>query len=107
MKDRLDDVIDGLVREQFNGPVLDDGFCERVMGQIPARRRRNNWPLAAGFLAGLLACWANLWSASITYVGWQDWLTGELSVSVIALFLSMALMAILALTWIIAEADDQ
>lgn len=107
MNDETDDAIDVLLRQQFEGPVPADGFCDRVMAQLPARRRRNDWPLAAGALAGIATCWFSLWFSPITCVGWRDWLSGELSASAIALFIAMMGMAILALAWTIAEADDR
>ncbi len=107
MNDPVEVDIDALLREQFEGPVPANGFCERVMDQLPARRRRYRWPLAAGIIAGVAMCWFSLWSAQITYTGWRDWLSGELSGPAITLFLSMMCLAILALAWSIAEADDQ
>ena len=107
MNGEKEDAIDVLLREQFEGPVPADGFCDRVMNQLPARRRRNRWTLAAGALAGMATCWFSLWSAPIAHVGWRDWLSGEPSASAIALFVSMIGMAILALAWAIAEADDR
>ena len=107
MKDETDDVIDVLMRQHFEGPVPDDGFCESVMDRLPARRHRNKWPMAAGTVAGVAMCWFSLWSAPITSVGWQDWLSGEMSASAITLFIAMMSMAILAMVWTIAEAEDR
>lgn len=107
MTDEMEDAIDVLLREQFEGLVPDDGFCERVIEQLPARQRRVDWPLVAGTLAGAAMCWFSLWSAPITYVAWRDWLSGELSASAITLFISMMGVSILALAWTIAEADDR
>lgn len=107
MNDETDDVIDALLRQHFEGPVPDDGFCESVMDRLPARRHRNNWLMAAGTFAGVAMCWFSLWSAPIAYIGWQDWLSGEISASAITLFISMTSMAILAMVWTIAEAEDR
>ena len=107
MNDEMEDAIDQLLREQFEGPVSDDGFCDHVMAQLPASRRCNIWPLAAGTFAGLATCWFSLWFSPITYAGWRDWFSGELSASAIALFISMMSMTILALTWTITETDDR
>lgn len=106
MNGEKDDDIDVLLRGQFEGPVPDDGFCDRVMEQLPPRRR-NIWPLVAGALAGVATCWLSLWSSPITYAGWRDWVSGELSASGIVLFIAMISMAMLALAWTIAEADDR
>ena len=107
MKDRMEDAADALLREHFEGPVADDGFCDRVMDRLPARRRRTNAPMAVGILAGVATCGFSLWSAPITHAGWQEWLSGAPSASAIALFISMMGMAMLALAWTIAEAEDR
>ncbi len=107
MNDDVEDAIDALLRKQFEGPVLADGFCDHVMQQLPVRRRLYRWPLATGTLTGVAMCWFSLWAAPITYIGWRDWLSGELSAPAITLFLSMMCLALLALAWSIAEADDQ
>ncbi|MEK6638160.1 MAG: hypothetical protein AABY88_08765 [Pseudomonadota bacterium] len=107
MNNEMEDIFDVELRKQFKEPVPDDGFCDRVMEQLPARPRRNKWPLATGALAGMATCWFSLVFSPITYVGWRDWLSGELSASAIVLFISMMSMAILALAWTIAEADDR
>ena len=107
MKEAMEDLPDVMLREAFEGPVPDGGFCDRVMEHLPARRRHIKWPTAAGIAAGLATCGFSLWSAPITHIGWRDWLSGELSASVIGLFASMVIMAILALAWTTAEADDR
>ncbi|MDZ3833329.1 MAG: hypothetical protein U0S50_16155 [Sphingopyxis sp.] len=107
MNDEAEDVLDALLREHFEGPVPDEGFCARVVDRLPARRRRNNWPMAAGILAGVAACWFSLWSDPITSAGWRDWLSGYPSTSTMTLLISMMSMTALALAWTIAEADDR
>lgn len=107
MNDNTEDDIDVMLREQFEGPVPVGSFCGSVMDRLPARRRRSKWPLVAGALAGIVMCWFSLWSAPITYIGWQDWRSGNLSASAIALFIAMIGMATLALAWTIAEANDR
>ena len=47
-----DDDIDALLRQSFDGPTHDAGFCDRVMQQLPPRRRASAWPLATGVLVG-------------------------------------------------------
>ena len=51
MNENMDDLIDTMLRERFEGPVRADGFCERVMDKLPTRRRRSAWPLVAGVIA--------------------------------------------------------
>ena len=107
MNDARDDVFDVLLCQHFEGSVPDDGFCESVMDRLPAKRNRNKWPMAAGTVAGVATCWFSLWWAPIAYIGGQDWLSGQLSASAMTLFIAMMCMAILALAWTIAEADDR
>ena len=100
------DPIDALLRKQFDGPVPDGGFSERVMRRLPARRRRNGWPLLAGVFAGAAACWLSLSSSPLLHAGWRDWMHGEFSGPALILLLAMVGMSLLALGWTLAEADD-
>ena len=100
-----DDAIDALLRRQFEGPLPDEGFSERVMQHLPTRRRRVAWPLWAGVVAGVGACWWRLQSASLLHAGWRDWAGGELSSPAIILLLVAAGMSLLAAWWSLAEAD--
>lgn len=102
-----DDAIDALLRKQFGGPVPDDGFCDRVMAELPARPRRTAWPLVWGVLAGVVACGWSLWAAPVVRAGWTAWLSGQASPSAIALLVAMACMAMLAAAWALAESDDR
>jgi hypothetical protein len=104
----LDDYeIETLLRKQFDGAVPDDGFSDCVMQQLPPRRRRAAWPLLAGILVGIAACWLSLLSMSLLYVGWQNWISGELSASAITLMSVISGMSLLALWWATMEAEDQ
>ena len=102
-----DDTIDRLLREQFEGPVPDDGFCGHVMQRLPARRRRSAWPLALGITAGGVLCWLSLLATPLLRAGWHDWLSGQFSAPAVLLLATMAGMSLLALTWVIAEADER
>jgi hypothetical protein len=101
------DGVEDFLREQFEGPVPDDGFCDRVMERVPARRRRHAWPLAAGISAGGTLCWLSLHSVPFLRSGWHDWLSGELSAPAITLLATMASISLLAVAWSVAEADDR
>ena len=101
-----DEAIEALLRAQFAASVADDGFSDRLMQRLPPRHRRAAWPLVAGILAGIAACWLSLLSSPLLYVGWQNWITGELSVSAIALMAAMAGMSLLASWWTAMEAED-
>lgn len=101
-----DDAIDALLRRQFEGAVADDGFCDRVMEQLPARRRAT-WPLWAGILAGVAACASSLWSMPLLRAGWRDWAGGMPTTPALAVLLVLAVMALLAMVWSLYEADDR
>ena len=101
-----DNEIEALLRKQLEGPVLDDGFSDRVMQRLPSRRRRPAWPLTAGILAGAVACWVSLLSSSLLHVGWQDWIGGELSAPAIILMSAIAGMSLLAFCWTTTETED-
>jgi hypothetical protein len=102
-----DDTIDALLRKQFEGPVADDGFCERLMQRLPPRRRRIAWPLWAGVAAGIAACGLSLVAMPWLPAGWHDLAGGEFSASAIALLAVVAGMSLLACWWTLAEADDR
>lgn len=102
-----DDIeIEALLRSQFDGAVPDHGFSDRVMQQLPRRRRRAAWPLLAGILAGIAACWLSLLSSPLLYVGWQNWTSGELSAPAITLMAVVTGMSLLASWWTTMEAED-
>jgi uncharacterized membrane protein YcjF (UPF0283 family) len=105
MNSTHEDPIESLLRRQFDGPVPDDGFCDRVMAQLPRRRRFAFWPLIAGLLTGSVACSLSLASTPLFNNGWREWLAGQLSASAIVVVLVAAGMSLLAACWAIAEAD--
>ncbi|BDU19003.1 hypothetical protein [Dyella sp. GSA-30] len=107
MNEPHDDEIEALLRRQFEGPVADDGFSERVMRHIPPRRRRTAWPLWLGGLAGAATCWLSLTDVPMLQMGWKDWLAGELSVPAMGMFLAMGTMSLLALGWSLAESGNR
>jgi hypothetical protein len=101
-----DDDIDALLRQSFDGPSPDAGFCDRVMQQLPSRRPPSAWPLAAGVLVGAVLCSLSLFTSPLWRAGWHGWLVGEWSTSTIIMLSMMAGMSLLALGWTLAEADD-
>jgi hypothetical protein len=101
-----DDDIDVLLRQSFDGPTSDAGFCDRVMQQLPPRRRPSAWPLAAGVLAGAVLCSLSVFTSPLWRAAWQGWLVGEWSSSTIIMLSAMAGLSLLALGWTLAEADD-
>jgi hypothetical protein len=105
MNESHDDTIEALLRRQFDGPVADDGFSDRVMQHLPPRRRRATWPLWMGVLIGIAACWICIDSVPLLQNGWRDWLAGEPSMSAIGMLVMMAAMSLLALIWSLAESS--
>lgn len=101
-----DDDIDALLRQSFDGPAPDAGFCDRVMQQLPPRRRPVAWPLVAGVLAGAVLGALSLFDAPLWHAAWQGWLVGEWSASSVVAVSAMAGLSLLALGWSLAEADD-
>lgn len=102
-----DDDIDALLRQSFDGPVADAGFSDRVMQQLPPRRRRSTWPLAAGVLAGAVLCSLSVFTSPLWRAAWQGWLVGQWSTSALVMLSTMAAMSLLALGWTLAEAEDR
>jgi hypothetical protein len=102
-----DDEIEALLRKQFDGPVPDDGFSERVMQRLPPHRRRAAWLSWAGILVGAGSCWLSLLSTPLLHIGWQDWMGGELSPLAIYLLMVLTGISLLAFCWAMMEADDQ
>ena len=103
-----DELIDAMLRSQFDGPVLDEGFSRRVMQRLPQHRRRVAWwPVWGGLLAGAAACWLALLSSPLLQTGWREWVSGEWSAPAITVLLAMIDMALLALIWGVAEADHR
>jgi hypothetical protein len=101
-----DDDIDALLRQSFDGPALDAGFSDRVMQQLPPRRRPSAWPRAAGVLVGAVLCSLSLFTSPLWRTAWHGWLVGEWSTSTLIMLAMMAGMSLLALGWTLAEADD-
>lgn len=103
MNDLDDEAITRLLRQQFEGPVADDGFCARVMQQLPPRPRQTAWPVWLGLLAGIATCWSILAGMPLLHSGWADWAAGAPSPSTITLWLAGGILALLALAWGLAE----
>jgi hypothetical protein len=106
MNPQHEDDIDALLRQSFDGPAPDAGFCDRVMQQLPPRRRPFAWPLAAGVMIGAVLCSLSLFTSPLWHAAWHGWLTGQWSGSSIVMLSTMAGLSVLALGWTLAEADD-
>ena len=107
MNPSQDAMIDALLRKQFDGPVFDEGFSRRVMQRLPQRRRHVAWPVWGGILVGVIACWQVLLVWRVVDGGWQGCLSGHWSARTVTLLLAILGMAVLALAWGVAEADDR
>lgn len=103
------DEIEALLRKQFDGPVADGGFSDRLMRQLPRRRRRrrSTWPLWAGVGTGATACWLALLQSPLLWFGWRDSIHGEWSAASVSMLLVMLVMVVLALAWAVVEADNR
>lgn len=106
MKPINDDDIDALLRQSFDGPTADDGFCDRVMQQLPPRRRRYAWPLLAGVLGGVALCALSLLASPLWSAAWREWLVGQWSASTFIVLAMMAAMTLLAMIWSLVEAEN-
>lgn len=105
MNDPHDLPIDALLRQHLDGPVADDGFCDRVMRQLPARRRARRWQLPVGILAGLVSCLWSISSAPMIRAGWHDWMRGSLSSAAWIMLLALMGMSLLASWWALTESE--
>jgi hypothetical protein len=107
MKEPQGDTIDALLRQQFEGPVADDGFSEKVMQHLPPRRPRKVWPMWLGVWLGAAACWICLINVPLLHVGWRDWLAEEPSTSAIGMLLAIAAMTLLTMGWGLLESRNR
>lgn len=100
-----DDDIDALLRQSFDGPKPDAGFCDRTMQKLP-RRRSISWPLTAGLLVGAILYSLSLFASPLWRAAWQSWRAGAWSGSTFMMLSAMVGMSLLALGWALAEAED-
>lgn len=108
MNQSRDDMIDALLRRQFDGPVRDEAFSVRVMQRLPQRRcRQIAWPLWIGVVAGAAMCWLALLPSRLLRDGWQDWSGGHWSIAGLAMLSTAAVMTLLAVAWGVVEINDR
>ncbi|MBX3713988.1 MAG: hypothetical protein KF800_18655 [Lysobacter sp.] len=103
MNDMRDSFIDALLRKHSADPVADDGFCDRVMRRLPARRRVRRWQLPVAMAAGLGACLWSLSSAFLIRAGWEDWMGGIMSSAAVIMLLTVVGTSLLASWWALSE----
>ncbi|MCH1908269.1 hypothetical protein SQW19_09300 [Stenotrophomonas acidaminiphila] len=87
-----------LLRREFEGPVADDGFSDRVMRRLPPRRSLR-WPLWLGLSVGAGAAGWALAQTPLLRVGWQEWLAGQFSAAGIGMWLMSMGIAWLVAAW--------
>jgi hypothetical protein len=105
VSEQSDDALDALLREQFEGRIPADDFCDRFMERLPPRRRFATLPLAVGISAGAAMCWLSLRSERLLNIGWHDYLSGDLSAPAVTLLTTITGISLLALAWIMLEAE--
>lgn len=90
--DTPDPALDALLRQQFPGPVADEGFSARVMRALPPRRAPRPWPLPAAAVAGSLLAWWALMPSPAWRLAAQEWLSGDPGVATgVVVLLSLVL----------------
>lgn len=100
------DPIEALLREQFNGPVADDGFTDQLMQHLPVQRQRVRWPLWIGMTLGALGGWLSI--ASVPWLGsaWHALLHGHYTPAAMTLLICVAAITLIAGCWSLAESEQ-
>jgi hypothetical protein len=104
--DDMDNEIDALLRQPFDGPVADAGFSDRVMRNVRPIRRAFPWPLVVCVCAGVFMSWLSLSGSPLLRAAWQGWQAGAWSISTVVTLATMTTSSLLALGFGLAEADD-
>lgn len=96
--------LDDLLREQFRGPVADEGFAARVMLALPPRREYRRWLLpGAAALGGLLA-WVTLMPSPVWQQAVQEWLAGDFGAATAGIGVLMFGVTLASFAWSLEEA---
>ncbi|WP_313917243.1 hypothetical protein [Tahibacter sp.] len=102
MTELSDPSLDNLLRRSFAGAVADEGFTERVMHVLPARRQRP-WLLPGAALAGGLLAWLALLPAPPWRQIVQEWLAGGFDMASVGVCVLLLGVSLLGCGWALAE----
>lgn len=102
MTELSDHSLDNLLRRSFAGAVADDGFTERVMHALPARRQRP-WLLPGAALAGGLLAWLALLPSPPWRQVAQEWLAGGFGMASVGGCVLLLGVSLLGCGWALAD----
>jgi hypothetical protein len=104
MTEDIDKKLDELLRLEFPGVVLDDGFTARVMRTLPNRPPRRAWLMPIACLSGGLLAWLALLPASLWQQIASEWpASGIGSGAVVLMTAVMLTMGLLGCVWALEE----
>lgn len=102
MNDIADTELQAWLRQDFEGPVADAGFTDRVMRQLPPRRRRPSLLPASAAVGGVLA-WLALAATPLGPLVAREWTAAELGAGSVALYALLLATGVLASAWALEE----
>lgn len=105
MKHQSEPSVDELLRDFYESPVADDGFCDRVMQKIPAQRKSNHIYLVIGFVVGMLVLLWQMVSIPLFQNGWHDLAQGQFSISVLILCALLFGVSLSVSAWVLTEPE--
>ncbi len=98
------DAIDELLRQEFPGAVPDDGFTERVMCALPARRPQRPWVMPTAAIAGGLLAWLALMPIPLWEHVTSEWQAGNIGQNSVVLIALLFGTSLLGCWWALEEA---
>ncbi|MGD9583674.1 MAG: hypothetical protein AB7V26_08440 [Lysobacterales bacterium] len=103
MPEMSDETLDALLRRDFEGAVVDDGFSARVMRALPPRRRSRPWLLPGAVLAGGLLAWLALLPSPLLQLVAREWQGGGFTAASIGVCLLLLVVSVLGCGWALDE----
>lgn len=101
-----DAALDALLSQLRLQPIADEGFSDRVMAALPARRPPQTYSrplfIAAIVIGSLLALW-NMADAELLQAAAQEWQSGSLGLSAALLLGTLLTLATGLAGWAISE----